>query len=263
LLFVRHESFRQFLRLYPVVSWLIGINTFLFALSILIPPLYSLIQFYGIGWNSRVMAGEWWRLFTPIFLHGGLGHFIFNSFALIIFGPALERMFGRWKFLFVYLFAGVAGNVGTLLFALRDTTHLGASGAIYGLFGIYLYMTIFRKDLIDRGSAQIVLVVLALGALFTLVPGSSLFGGGRINVLGHLFGFIGGALLAPVLFQGKIQPYHTYFYIPGQADVQQDQEIKFDPNRWQKRRFRRFRSKQVIWIILLVLIAIGLLSRLL
>lgn len=260
-MFVRRESFSQFLRLYPVVSWIIGIQTVLFVLSLLLPRLYFWINMYGIGWNSLILAGEWWRLFTSIFLHSGTFHFLFNTFALIIFAPALERMLGKWKFLFAYMFAGVLGNVATLLLASRDYIHLGASGAIYGLLGVYLYMIVFRKPYMDRGSAQIVVIMLIFGALSSLPPVSFLFGVGPINIFSHLFGFIGGFLLAPVLLRGNVRQPYTYFHIPSKSAGQRD-EIAFDPQRWQKRKFRRFQPKEIVWYIFIILVVIGVLSRL-
>ncbi|WP_025026362.1 rhomboid family intramembrane serine protease [Caldalkalibacillus mannanilyticus] len=192
-MFIRYERFDQFIRLYPIVTGLLAINLGLFLLSIFIPSYYTYIHYWGVGINIFVAAGEYWRLITPVFLHAGLGHVLFNSFSLLIFGPALERILGGFRFTILYLFAGFIGNVGTFLFEAGDYMHLGASGAIYGLLGLYFYMRFFRQDLIDPGSAQIVTTVLIIGAIYTAVmPG--------INILGHLFGFVGGTLLGPVIF---------------------------------------------------------------
>jgi rhomboid protease GluP len=197
ILFIRTESFQQFIRYYPIITWIIGINTFLFLLSFLLPEFYHYnIQVWGIGFNKAIWNGEYWRLITPIFLHSGFAHFAFNSFALIIFGPALERIFGKIKFIGLYFFAGLCGNVATLFLGELLVPHLGASGAIYGLLGIYLYMRFYRKDLLDSQSAQIVTIYLVIGAVSTfIVP--------NVNIWGHLFGFIGGLALGPILLKSK------------------------------------------------------------
>lgn len=192
-MFIRRESFRQFLYYYPVVSWIIGVNTVLFILTFF-PFIGGIIQNLLIGFNPAVAAGEYWRLITPLFLHGSALHFLFNNFALVIFAPALEVILKKGKFIFFYLLAGLIGNIGTYFLGAWHVAHLGASGAIYGLFGMYLYMILYRKDLIDPASRQIVLTLLVIGAIYTFVmPG--------INVYAHLFGFIAGFALGPVLLK--------------------------------------------------------------
>jgi len=196
-MFIRYESFGQFIRLYPIVAFIVGTHLIFFLFSLLLPDVYyTMIYSWGVGYNALVSQGEYWRLLTPIFLHSGFGHMLFNSFSLYLFGPALERILGRVRFSFLYLFAGIMGNLGTYLFEQADYAHLGASGAVYGLLGLYFYMKFFRKDLIDPQSAQIVTVFLVLGAIYTfLVP--------NINVLGHLFGFVGGTVAGSFIFDKK------------------------------------------------------------
>lgn len=199
-MFIRNErSVKEFYRLYPIVSWIVILNTVLFLLTELVPR--SPVFFWGVGSNAHVLNGEYWRLITPIFLHGGVGHYVFNSFSLIIFGPALERILGKGKFIAIYLLTGLIGNIGTLAFGGLSYLHLGASGAIYGLLGCYFYMRFFRKDLIDPGSAQIVTTILILGAAYTIIFSRD------INVLAHLFGFIGGTMLAPILLPKGIRRF--------------------------------------------------------
>lgn len=253
-MFVRYESFEQFIRYYPVVSILIAIHTILMLLSFLFPSLYEPVVHWGIGWNYGIAHGEYWRLITPIFLHGSFAHFAFNTFALFIFGPALERILGSFKFLAVYLFAGFLGNVGTFLFGevAAYSFHLGASGAIYGLLGVYIYMKYFRQDLIDPASAQMVTTMLIIGIIYTfLVP--------RINILGHLFGFIGGAISGPIIFKGRVK----YFTMPDSyVSSDNDNEIRFDPQRWQKSRQRKKILKIIAIGILVLLILLGLWEQL-
>jgi rhomboid protease GluP len=247
-LFIRRESFDQFLRFYPVVCWIIGINTALYILSNL-PIIGQEIVGLGIGFNAAVAQGEYWRLLTPVFLHSGsnIMHFLFNSFALIIFAPALETILGRIKFLLLYLGAGIIGNIGTFIFGgLGYGFHLGASGAIYGLLGAYLYMMLFRERLIDSGSRQVLTVIMIVGALYSFLPG--------INLYAHFVGFAGGLLLAPLMFLGKTQPF-SVIYTAGYRSKDEDYH-GFDPNRWQKKRRRQKRLKWIgIGIIVLLVLS--------
>lgn len=201
LLFVRTErSIKEFVKFYPVVSVIVIIHILLWLIiDVLYLPIGHLIYNYGVGHNLSIhLYGEYWRLITPIFLHAGFSHFIFNSFALVIFGPALEQMLGRVKFVSAYLIMGIAGNVGTFLINISSPTpHLGASGAIYGLFGIYMFIVMSRKDLIDPANAQIVKTIFFIGLIMTFVMPN-------INIAAHLFGFISGFALGPIILKNAI-----------------------------------------------------------
>lgn len=195
-LFIRTEkSVKEFMRLYPVVSTIVIINITLWFLM-LFDLGKSYILVWGIGHNFSIHElNQYWRFVTPIFLHLGLTHMLFNSFALVLFGPALERMIGKFKFTIVYLLTGIIASLGTYFVApLSNSTHLGASGAIYGLFGIYLFMVLFRKSLISGTDAQIVTTIFIIGLVMTFLDAN-------INKSAHIFGFIGGVLFAPVILK--------------------------------------------------------------
>lgn len=106
-MFLRTESFKEFLRFYPVVSALVGIHFGLWLLADFLQLGFAVdLKQWGIGVNVLVLNGEYWRLITPIFLHAGFMHALFNSFSLVLFGPALEQMLGRVRFIVMYLAAG-------------------------------------------------------------------------------------------------------------------------------------------------------------
>jgi rhomboid protease GluP len=189
-MFVRTESFQSFLRYYPVVSFIIAFQFLIFIITSL--PFGKDILFWGTGHNLFIAHGEYWRLLTPIFLHANFGHLFFNSFSLVLFGPALEQILGKTKFTIGYLGAGVIANIAVFFMEGPGYYHIGASGAIFGLFGLYVYMTLYRKDLIDSSNSQVVLTILVIGIVMTFISDN-------INVLGHIFGLIGGLLLAPLL----------------------------------------------------------------
>ncbi|QAS52451.1 rhomboid family intramembrane serine protease [Halobacillus litoralis] len=254
-MFVRTENFKEFLKFYPVVSFLVGLH---FALWILMDFLQIGIaqdlKAWGMGVNLFILNGEYWRLVTPIFLHADFTHALFNSFSLVLFGPALEQMLGKGKFILMYLFAGIAGNIGTFIVN-PDAyyAHLGASGAIFGIFGVYVFMVLFRKHLIDQANSQIILVIFALGLFMT-------FARPNINVLGHLFGLIGGFAIAPPILRNA-RPF-SLWQIRTRHSNRGNNEISFNPTRWKKRKLPgKSTGKYILWGIILFLALFALINR--
>lgn len=204
-MFVRTESFKEFLRYYPVVSFIILIHILLFLLTVIpaFPSAWLFETFMGV--NLYIVQGEYWRLVTPIFIHSGLTHTLFNSFSLVLFGPALERMLGKPRFILLYLATGILANVATLILKPLTYTHVGSSGAIFGLFGIYLAIVLFRKDLMSRENSQLILTMAIIGLIMTFLQSN-------INVTAHVFGLISGFVLGSIFIgKGKnlAQTFHS------------------------------------------------------
>ena len=126
--------------------------------------------------------GEYWRLLGSAFLHIGLLHLAGNLLSLAIVGPALERVFGWWRFLAIYLVSALGGSVAVYLFGSPFGAVAGASGAIYGLFAATLIVV--RKLGLD---ARFMVLAVALNFAVSFAPG--------ISLLGHLGGFVTGGLL--------------------------------------------------------------------
>ena len=104
---------------------------------------------YPMLWqeNALVAAGEWWRLFTPVLLHATVTHILFNMWALWVLGPQIERGVGTWPFVGVYLASAAVG--GAFMYVLggpNAPVAVGASGAIFGLFGIWLNWAVRRRN---------------------------------------------------------------------------------------------------------------------
>jgi rhomboid protease GluP len=149
----------------------------------------TLIKF-GAKFNPLILEGEWWRFFTPMFLHIGFLHLLMNSMALYYLGPLVERIYGNVRFLFLYLFAGFAGVVASFLFSANLSA--GASGAIFGCFGALLYFGVVFPRLFIRSLGFNILFVLALNIVFGFtVPG--------IDNAGHIGGLLGGFAAAGIL----------------------------------------------------------------
>lgn len=98
--------------------------------------------------NILVAAGEWWRIFTPVLVHAdGFTHILFNMWALWVLGPQIERGVGSWPFVVLYLAsAGAGGAFMYVLGGLDAPFAVGASGAIFGLFGVWLNWAVRRRN---------------------------------------------------------------------------------------------------------------------
>jgi rhomboid protease GluP len=139
--------------------------------------------------NEFILAGQVWRLITPVFLHGSLLHIGFNMYALFVLGPGLERYYGHRRFLLLYLVSGYAGNV--LSFLLSSNPSIGASTAIFGLVAAQVVF-ILRNHMLFGPRARGLLMNLGLVIVVNLLLGLQ----PRIDNWGHLGGLIGGFLFA-------------------------------------------------------------------
>lgn len=169
--------------------------------SILNPSAGNLLT-WGGNFSGLTLKGEWWRLLTSIFLHGNLIHLIFNIYAFISIGSYLEYLLGHFKFLGYYLIMGIGASMTSLLW--NDfTISVGASGAIFGLFGFYFINTAFNKEKDDRFNRLITIIVTILGNLTIgfLVP--------FIDNVAHIGGLIVGMICAGILaiYKTNIEPF--------------------------------------------------------
>lgn len=176
----------------PYVAYVImGFTVFVFVLQYASQYLIGtdLLAVWGMKDNPSILAGQFWRLFTPMFLHGGLLHIGFNMYALYIFGPGLERHYGHWRFLILYILSGFAGNVMSFLFSVAPS--LGSSTAIFGLLGAEAVL-LYQNRKIFGSNAQRALGNIVLIAVINLVIGMS----PGIDNWGHIGGLLAGTLFA-------------------------------------------------------------------
>lgn len=176
----------------PIVVWaILALNVVAFLAMTLAGGSENtdvLIRF-GAKVNGRIAAGEYWRFLTPIFIHIGIVHLAFNSYALFALGTEVERLFGSTPFAVVYLLSGFSGVVAS--FAFNDHLSAGASGAIFGLVGALGYFFARYRNLLGRaGRRQLVNIVLVAAynlAFGFLYPG--------VDNHGHVGGLIAGVAL--------------------------------------------------------------------
>jgi membrane associated rhomboid family serine protease len=139
--------------------------------------------FYADG----VAHGAWWQVVTSVFTHVDTIHIALNMLALYFLGPPLEQVLGRLRFITLYAVAGVTGSAAVMLFSYPNGYTLGASGAIFGLFGA-LAVVAYKVG----GDFRNVLMLIGLNLAFTFtVPG--------ISWQGHIGGLVGGTLVALVM----------------------------------------------------------------
>lgn len=155
----------------PVVTWtLVGINVLLYLAVLARPSIADNLEMVGYAGNGHaaigVGAGQWYRLITSAFVAptGGLGitDIAFNMWALIVVGPPLERMLGSVRYLAVYLLSALGGGVALYYLVALNQPALGASGAVFGLFGAWFVVS-RRRGLDSRGILGLIVINLALG----------------------------------------------------------------------------------------------------
>ena len=183
----------------PTVTWaILAVNIAVWLLDAATGPLLelwtgfpaaNLLLEWGVKRNDLILQGEVWRLVTPMFLHVGLLHLAFNSYAIYVIGPQIECFFGPYRFLSIYLLSGIYGIL--LSFALNPAPAAGASGAIFGLIGtqaVFFYR--YRNAFGERGRQQLyrTLTVIAFNIVLT-------FSASRIDIWGHTGGLVAGAVL--------------------------------------------------------------------
>jgi membrane associated rhomboid family serine protease len=181
----------------PATLVLIAVNVAVFLAEVagggggLTPHGSSLIFNFGL-FGPSVAEGEWYRLLTSGFLHANVFHIGFNMFALYFLGRILEPGIGTPRFVAVYFVSLFAGSLGAILLS-PDTLTIGASGAIFGIFGATFVIARHRGI---AGLASSIGVILVLNLAFTL-------GRPEISIGGHLGGLVGGVLCALFIVAGE------------------------------------------------------------
>ena len=151
----------------------------------------GLLTLMGAKSNDAIMAGEFWRLVTPLFLHGGIVHLGVNSYFLFIVGRQIERAYGPLRFLAIYLISGIAGVLAS--FMLSPYASIGASGALFGIIGAWIPLLYRNRFILKNPNRQIwrIVQIIAINLLIGLTPG--------IDNWAHVGGLLGGLALGWVV----------------------------------------------------------------
>lgn len=168
----------------PYITYiLIFINILFYVLSIISNSFYNSMVLNP----SKILNGEYYRLLSCIFMHGGIIHLLCNMYCLYVIGPQVESFFGKIKYIVIYLLSGIIGSLMSL--SITNSISLGASGAIFGLLGSILYFGYhYRVYLSQAIKSQIIpLIVLNLFLGFIL---------SGVDNAAHIGGLIGGILVS-------------------------------------------------------------------
>ena len=158
--------------------------------------IYVPVRFGAIFPPLILYGGEWYRLFTAMFVHFGVSHFAANALGLIIFGTRMERYFGHVWFLLVYVITGLWGSVASLY--LSRAYSAGASGAIYGLVGFIFLYTRLSKRSIEFINWYVMFIYIGVGvALGFSTPG--------VDNFAHLGGLLAGAAMGVLYFLMEVK----------------------------------------------------------
>lgn len=174
----------------PFITYtLFAIQVVVFLLEYLL-PVKQLGSMYG---PLVAYLHEYWRFVTPIFIHYGLMHIVFNSVVLYYMGQQLEAIYGHWRFLAIYLLSGILGNMTSFAFNQVNVSSAGASTALFGVFGAFVAMGMHFKHYPGfKELTQQYLILIGINLAFGLV-------GNDIDIFGHVGGVLGGFVLGQTI----------------------------------------------------------------
>jgi rhomboid protease GluP len=183
-----------------IANFLVFVIMVISGVSIMEPTVSDLIK-WGGNLRSLVVEGEWYRLITNTFVHAGIIHILFNMYALFYIGRFLEPLIGRWRFLILYLCTGIFASATSIWWS-GDRVSVGASGAIFGMYGVFL--ALLTTNLIDKNVRKGMLQSIGIFVVYNLAYGMK----GGIDNAAHVGGLISGSVLG----------YLTYLFFMKKSD---------------------------------------------
>jgi rhomboid protease GluP len=183
-----------------VTQVIFGINTAVFLGMVLATS--SVMEFPGpdrVHWGANLgpytLSGEWWRLLTNVFVHGGIIHIGFNMWCLWNLGALCEALYGPWTYLAIYLLCGVGGSLGSVIWNPRVLS-VGASGAIFGLAGALLAAFKLGEFSVPRAALSGTLRSVGAFVVYNLIFGAAISG---VDNAAHIGGLITGLILGALI----------------------------------------------------------------
>ena len=193
-MFLRTESVTEYARMYPAVSFLAMLQL-IFFIIMQFPIIPHTLLFQALSAvNLQISEGEYWRLFTSIFVHVSLSHVLLNTCSLTIIGPLLEKACGKLGFLLLYIGLGITANLTTLAIEPLYYSHAGASGSVFGLLGVCLAFSITGRTAFPVLDRRLVIPLIAAALLTAFIQPN-------INQSAHIGGLGAGYLTGIALLK--------------------------------------------------------------
>lgn len=205
------ESFKNFISFfipknnYFITPVIVDLNIAVFLIMVLlsganiIDPDNAILLSWGANFRFDVVAGEWWRLFTNIFLHAGIIHLLLNMYALVYIGVLLEPILGRLKLSVAYIMTGIIASLCSAYWN-PLTLSVGASGAIFGLYGVFL--ALLTTNCIEKELRKAILPSITVFVIYNLGYG---FVKGGIDNAAHIGGLVSGLAIG-YLYYPALKP---------------------------------------------------------
>ena len=191
-------------------GWVTFINTSIIMINILVFIFIQQTSIFGetekamtggaLSWYGVVKEGEYYRVFTSMFLHSDFSHLANNMLVLFFVGDNLERAAGKARYILIYFGSGIIAGISSIVYNMRNddiyiyTLSVGASGAIFGIVGAMVYILIINKGHLE----DISIIQIVLFAAFSLYGG---FTSVNVDNAGHIGGFVAGLILAIVFYR--------------------------------------------------------------
>ncbi|MDF2188627.1 rhomboid family intramembrane serine protease [Paraflavitalea sp. CAU 1676] len=200
---------------YRVTPYLLNLNMLLFLLMCIGSMAFfkmdnRTLLLWGANYRPWTLDGQWWRLLSSCFIHNGIAHLIFNMIALIVVGIFLEPIIGSIRYLIVYLVCGLVASA-TSLWWHDNAISVGASGAIFGLYGVFI--ALLSSNLFAKKQRMALLISMSVFIVYNLLLGLKR----DIDNAAHLGGLVSGIVIGFALLPWLKAPSNKgfKFVLPG------------------------------------------------
>lgn len=212
------DRLKVYYKKHPVTFVLLLLNTIMFFVVLFNGGFSSESLIVNGGLVPRLVSEEnqYYRLLFAMFLHGGLFHFLMNSYFLYFLGSFTERLLGSTRYAIIYMLSGLLSSVAVWLFSDPDIVTIGASGALYGIMGGLLILTFLKPNWFSPYGIRSIRMISLINIIFTFALG------GIISTWGHIGGLIAGIVL-------------TYLLIPDLPNSKERYQSHTQPNRYDDR----------------------------